>query len=153
MTAKTETTGTNLEDNAPDGISLTDAEAKAARKEGAKEAAKEAGAATYKALTDGNLPGAPPVDQYLGSDESQQYAWLIEQGISEFEKSVSKSTKDSHVTDTMAAGLLKLERAGQNRTPYVKALLTRLGIKGDEIGKVTTAGPSYTNDMSNITDL
>lgn len=146
-----DTTGTNLKDNAPPGLTVTDAEAKKARHEGALETVKEAAKDARKALTDGAQPGDPVFDQYLGSDESQQYAWMIKDGVDQFEERVNG--KDSPVTDVMAAGLLKLERAGQNRTPYVKTLLKRLGIKGKDIAKVTTAGPSYTNDMSNITDL
>ncbi len=152
MTTKSkDTTGTNLKDNAPDGLEITDSEAKKARHEGALETVKEDAKAARRSLTDGAQPGDPAFDQYLGSDESQQYAYMLEDGVDAFEERVNG--KDSPVTDVMAAGLLKLERAGQNRTPYVKTLLKRLDLKGADIGKVTSAGPSYTNDMSSITDL
>lgn len=144
-------TGANLKDNAPEGLSISPAEAKKARHEGALETVKEDAAAARRSLTDGAQPGEPSTDVYAGSDESQQYAYMIEDGPDDFEKRVNG--KDSVVTDVMAAGLLKLERAGQNRTPYVKTLLKKLKLKGSEINKVTSAGPAYTNDMSLISDL
>ncbi len=152
MTDKTkDTSGTNLKDNAPDGLTVTDAEAKKARHEGALDAVKDAAKDARVSLTDGAQPGDPAIDRWPGSDESQQYAYMIEDAPDAFDKRVNG--KDSPVTDVMAAGLLKLERAGQNRTPYVKTLLKRLGLKGSEIGEVTSAGPAYTNDMSLISDL
>jgi hypothetical protein len=148
--AKTDASGAQIDDNAPDGLALSDSEAKTARHEGAKEAIKDAAKDSYTALTDGVLPGAPPSEhEYPGSGESQQYAGLIELDVARFEKVAASD----EITDTMAAGLLKLERAGQNRTPYVKALMKRLGLKGEDLFKVTTAGPSYTNDVTNITSL
>ena len=151
MTTKKHDVTTPDPASAPEGIAISEKEVIAARSEGAKDAVKDQAKDTYKALTDGVLPGAPEPDPYLGSDESNTYAYMLEDGVSAFEDRVNG--KDSPVTDTMAAGLLKLERAGQNRTPYVKTLLSRLGLKGKDIGKVTDAGPSYTNDMSNISDL
>ncbi len=136
---------------APEGVAISEKEVIAARSEGAKEAVKEQAKDTYKALTDGALPGDPEPDPYLGSDESNTYAYMLEDGPDAFDERVNG--KDSPVTDVMAAGLLKLERAGQNRTPYVKTLLKRLGLKGKDIHKVTDAGPNYTNDLSNISDL
>lgn len=152
MTDKSkDVSGTNLKDNAPDGLTVTDAEAKKARHEGALDVIKEDAGNARRALTDGAQPGEPAVDRWPGSDESQQYANLLEDAPDAFEKRVNG--KDSPVTDVMAAGLMKLERAGLNRTPYVKTLLKRLNLKGSEIGEVTSAGPAYTNDMSLITDL
>jgi hypothetical protein len=141
----------NLGSNAPDALSLDGAAKEAALADGAKDDVKETGKAAHRALTDGVTIGEVLPDPYAGSDESQQYAYMIELGAKEFDDLVTK--KDSPVNDVMAAGLLKLERAGQNRTPYVKTLLKRLGLKGKDIGIVTDAGPSYTNDLSNITDL
>ncbi|WP_380778068.1 hypothetical protein [Sphingomonas sp. R86520] len=151
MTTKKDTTGTNLADNAPAGLTVTDAEAEKARHEGALDAVKDAAKDARISLTDGAQPGDPAVDRWPGSDESQQYAYMLEDAPDAFDKRVNG--KDSPVTDVMAAGLLKLERAGQNRTPYVKTLLKRLGLKGSEIGEVTSAGPAYTNDMSLISGL
>jgi len=145
-------TDANLADNAPDGIALSDAEQAAARKEGAKEDVKDAAKDTHRYLTDGNLPGDPPANQYLGSDEIQMWAYIIDLGVEDFEKRVA-SKGDDAVPEEKVAGLLKLERAGQNRTPYVKAMMKRLGIKGGDLYKITTAGPAYTNDVTNITDL
>lgn len=149
---KEDTTGTDLVDNAPEGLSISDAEAKKARHEGAIEAVKEQGKDARDFLTDGNLPGEPSTDPYAGSDESQQYAWMIDQGLDAFTELLNR--KDSPVTEVKAAGLLNLERAGQNRTEYVKLLMKRLKLSGkDDLLKVTSAGPSYTNDLTNISEL
>lgn len=50
-----------------------------------------------------------------------------------------------------AKGLLALERAGQNRTQYVRPLMERLGV--DSPYEVTDAGPPYTNDQTSVTNL
>lgn len=145
-------TEADVSKNAPEGLALSPAEQVAARKEGAKDDVKEIGKTAHHALTDGNLPGEPATDPYAGSDESQQYAWMIDQALDAFTELLNR--KDSPVTDVMAAGLLKLERAGQNRTEYVKLLMKRLKLKGkDDLLTVTQAGPSYTNDMTNISEL
>ena len=150
--AKDDGTIPDLSNAAPEGIALSKDEQVDARKDGAKQAVKDQAADTYKALTDGALPGEPVTDPYLGSDESQMYAYMLDDGADAFVKRLTE--KDSPITDTMAAGLLKLERNGQNRTIYVKALMKRLGRKGkDELLEVADGGPDYTNDQTNISDL
>lgn len=148
MTKKSEQ-GVNLKDNAPDGVAITDAEAKAARHEGAIEAAKEAGKDAYKYLTDGNLPGDPPANQWLGSDEIMQFEHLLGLGVEAFEDAV-KEDAEPPIADEKVYGLLKLERNGQNRTPYVKALMKRLGLKKEDL---PAGGPDYTNDVTPTSKL
>lgn len=138
-----------LKDNAPDGVALSDAEKSKALHEGALEDAKEAGKAMHKSLTDGVEVGEPATNRWLGSDEIQRWADLIELGVDEFEK-VINGKADREVPEEKIYGLLALERNGQNRTPYVKAMMKRLKLKADEL---PGGGPSYTNDLTSITDL
>ena len=124
----------------------------AAQAEGVKEAIKESAKDTYKALTDGALPGEVPARQFTGMDDIMQYEPLLGLGVEEFEDRVSEKPKAAPaIPEEKAAGLLSLERAGQNRTPYVKALMRRLKI--DHPGEVTGAGPGYTNDVRPISKL
>lgn len=141
----------NIEQNAPEGIALSDAELAEARKEGAKEDAKEAAKDVHRALTDGALPGDPPSFKYHGHDEIQPWAHNLDVGPDEFEKRIgAKPGDDQYIPDEKVYGLLALERNGQNRTPYVKAAMKRLGLKKDEL---PGGGPAYTNDLTSISDL
>lgn len=126
----------------------TATEMAAAQKEGIKEAVKEAAKDTYQYLTDGNLPGDPPARKFTGSDEIMQYAGLVDLGIDQFTDAVSKG---GSVPEEKVAGLLALERAGKNRTAYVKVMCTRLGVKSPY--EVTSAGPDHTNDVTPVTKL
>lgn len=143
-------TDADLKDNAPDGIALSPDEQAEARKEGAKDSVKEAAKDTHRYLTDGNLPGDPPVDRWPGRSDVQQYAPLLSLGVEDFEARV-KANADDAVPEDKCAGLLEMERSGQNRTPYVKALMKRLGVKSPY--EVTSAGPDYTNDVQPVTKL
>jgi hypothetical protein len=151
MTTQKKTDG-NLKDNAPDGLALSEAEQVAARKEGAKDDVKAAAADTHRFLTDGNLPGDPPEHNYIGADDIMQWEPLLSLGVDEFEKRAA-STKEDAIPEEKAAGLLRLERNGQNRTPYVQALLKRLGLKSADLYKVAPGGPDYTNDVTPVTKL
>jgi len=151
MPTKTDTTGTNLADNAPAGLTVSDAEAKDARHEGAIEAIKEDAKDARRSLTDGAQPGEPAVTPYLGSDETNLIAFHLERGPDAFADLIKGNAKDAgELTDTQVYGLLALERNGKNRTPYVKAMMKRLKLKADEL---PGGGPAYTNDMTSITDL
>lgn len=126
------------------------AELDKAKKEGIKEGAKEAAKDAFAYATDG--PPLAPAEgpRYVGSSDIMQFAPLLDQGVEEFAATVAEDA-DNPVPEEKVAGLLKLERAGLNRTPYVKALMDRLGIKSPY--EVTDAGPDYTNDMTPITKL
>lgn len=127
----------------PSGAELTKAQA-----EGVKDAIKESAKDTYQALTDGNLPGAPPARQFTGMDEIMQYAGIIDLDLDAFRSAVEKG---GSVPEEKVAGLLELERSGKNRTEYVQALMRRLGV--DHPGEVTVAGPGYTNDVTAVSKL
>lgn len=139
------------EATAAEGLALTDAELVEARKEGAKEDAKEAAKDTHRFLTDGSNPGAADDNRWHGSDEIMPFAPVLDLGLSDFEQRVAaKNTDDGALPEEKLYGLLKLERNGQNRTPYVKALMKRLKLKAEDL---PPGSKSYTNDMTNITDL
>lgn len=141
----------NLKDNAPEGLALSDAELATARKEGAKQDVQDSAAETHRFLTDGNLPGAMPERQYHGWEESQPWAHNLDLPLDAFEDVVSaKAGNDGSIPDEKVYGILALERNGRNRTPYVKAMMKRLKLKAHEL---PGGGPSYTNDLTNISDL
>jgi len=152
MTANRKNTPSDLDQHAPEGMNLTEAEEKEARKEGAKEDVKEAAKDAHRYLTDGQLPGEPKVNPFQGHDESQQYAYLLDYGVAQFERLVA-GKEDFKPSDVQLAGLLNLERNGQNRTPYVRALMKKLGLKTDDLPEIAPGGPSYTNDLTAISDL
>lgn len=129
---------------------LSDAETRAAQKEGVKEAHKE-GAKEYARAHDGELPGAPPENQFMGSDEIIRFSHLLDLSVDELERVIAPDTGYG-IGEEKVAGLLKLERNGRNRTDYVKVLLDRLPI--DHVYDLPGAGgPAYTNDTTPITSL
>lgn len=128
----------------------TAAKIASAQAEGVVDAIKEKAKDQYDALTDGNLPGAPPARQFLGMDDIMGFEPLLDLGVSDFESRVAEDS-DAPVPEEKVAGLLSLERAGRNRTPYVKAMCKRLGV--DSPYEVTNAGPGYTNDVHPVTEL
>jgi hypothetical protein len=129
--------------SAPTGSALNKAQ-----QEGIAEAVKESAKDTYQALTDGGLPGAPAARQFTGMDDIMQYAGLLDLGPDDFAQRIEQG---GPVPEEKVAGLLSLERAGKNRTPYVQSLMKRLEI--DHPGEVTNAGPDYTNDIHPISEL
>lgn len=130
----------------------TPAQVAKAQAEGVKDAIKESAKDTYQALTDGNLPGEPPARQFTGMDDIMRFEPLLDLGIPEFENRIAEEPKGAEpIPEEKVAGLLSLERAGRNRTPYVKAMVERLGVKSPY--EVTNAGPGYTNDIHPVTEL
>jgi len=71
--------------------------------------------------------------------------------LSEKDADLKKAGYAKPFSEEDAKGLLALERAGQNRTDYVKVLMDRLKI--DSPYDVTDAGPPYTNDQTSVTKL
>lgn len=127
------------------------AEVEKARKEGVTEAMKDDAKNAYHYATDGQLPGEPASQRFLGSDSHTNFVdgYL---GLSPDELTKAIDAKaDVPLSEDQVANILKLERAGPNRTPHVQALCKRLGVKSPI--EVTSAGPGYTNDVSNITSL
>lgn len=129
---------------------VSKAELDKAKKDGMLDAAKEQAKDNFKFLTDGNLPSPASGPQYPGSSDIMQYEPLIRLGIEDFKARIAEKA-EVPVPEEKVAGLLALERAGQNRTDYVKALMSRLGIKSPY--EVTDAGPDYTNDTTPVTKL
>lgn len=129
---------------------LTAEEKAEAQKEGIRERVKQQAGDVYQALTDGNLPGAPPSRQFLGKDDIMQYEPLLSLGVDEFKARIAENS-DAPVPEEKVAGLLELERSGQNRTDYVQAMCKRLKVKSPY--EVTNAGPGYTNDTTPVTRL
>jgi hypothetical protein len=140
-------TAENVEANsglsAPTGGAL-----KKAQQEGVVDAVRESAKDAYQALTDGGLPGVPPARQYTGMDEVMQYAGILDLDFDAFRERIEEG---GPVPEEKVAGLLSLERAGRNRTDFVRALLKRL--KEDDPRNVTNAGPGHTNDVTPISKL
>lgn len=121
-----------------------------AQKEGALEAAKEDAKAAFRYAADNLANGEGGGPRYPGMHDVMQFAGLLDLGVDEFQNRI-KDGADNPVPEEKVAGLLELERSGQNRTDYVKALCKRLGV--DSPYEVTAAGPGYTNDTTAITKL
>lgn len=133
------------------GANLSEGDIAKARAEGAKDAEKEAAKASYKFATDGNLPGDPDdaPRQFPGYDDIMQYQPLLHLGVDEFIAAIDPKAVPA-VPDSKVYGLLALERNGQNRTPYVKAVIDRLDLKPNEL---PGGGPGFTNDVHPTSEL
>lgn len=119
-----------------------------------EDAAREVATESVKseiAQDTGTTSDAEPVKQYHGSDEIMLYAHIVELGLGAFKDAIS--AKGEHpLPEDKVAGLYKLERNGQNRTPYVQALRDRLGLKkGEDVPGA--GGPDYTNDITQVSEL
>lgn len=125
------------------------AEVEKARAEGVTEAIKDQAKDAYIYATDGQQVGEPPKRQWHGHDEIMQYEHLLGLGAKEFAQAIAKDANPV-IPDEKVYGLLALERNGQNRTDYVRAAMTRLGIKADEL---PGGGPDYTNDTTPVSKL
>lgn len=99
----------------------------------------------------GTTSDADPVgNKWLGSDESQMYAHLLDGGIETLKKVIDPK---GGIPEQKIAGLLILERNGKNRTEFVKLMKDRLGIKDLKAELPQAGGPDYTNDTTNLTAL
>jgi|GEM_PF-1309232 len=122
-----------------------------AQEEGVAEAIKEQAKDAYQYLTDGQLPGGPPGRQFTNSDaHTNMISGMLALSPEDLAEAIGPKA-DSPVTEDQVANLLKLERAGQNRTAYVQLLCKHLGVKSPY--EVTNAGPGYTNDTTPTTPL
>jgi hypothetical protein len=131
--------------------SLSVSEVEKARNEGVSEAIKENAKDAYNYATEGQLPGDPPKQNYTFSDaHTNMIDGLLGLAGDELAKAIAPDA-DSPLSDDQVANLLKLERAGPNRTEQVQVLCKRLGVKSPY--EVTNAGPGYTNDVTNVTKL
>ena len=124
-------------------------EVEKARNEGVTEAIKEDAKEAYRYAVDGQLPGDEPARRIINTGEHTNFIdGMLGLGLEELEAAVSEKA-DAPLPEEAVANLLELERSGPNRTAYVQALCKRLKVKSPF--EVTTAGPGYTNDVSNVT--
>lgn len=128
---------------------LSATEQKQAEKEGVKEALKQSAQTNFvtQSATE-NLDPDYVGDRWPDRHEIMRYAHIVDLGLEEFKKAVAEGA-EPNIPESKIAGLLELERSGQNRTEYVQALCKRLGVKSPI--EVTTAGQPYTNDVTSVT--
>lgn len=130
---------------------VSQSEIDSAKKDGILDAAKENAKDSFKYLTDGNLSAPASGPQYPGSSDIMQFEPVLRLGVDEFKARIADDKTETAIPEEKIAGLLGLERAGQNRTEYVKSLMARLGVKSPY--EVTPAGPDYTNDATPVSKL
>lgn len=130
---------------------LSQAEVTAAEKEGVKEAIKQSAETNFatQSATENNDPDYIG-DRWPDRHEIMQYEYVVKLGLDAFLAAVKEGAQPN-IPEGKIAGLLELERSGQNRTEYVRALCHRLGVKSPT--EVTGAGPGHTNDVTSITKL
>lgn len=137
------------------GVDVSKGDISRARHDGAIEAEKKAAEDSYRYATDGNMAGDPDdaPRQFTGYDDIMQFEPLLGLGVEAFEATVAEEPVPPAtvpIPEEKVYGLLALERNGQNRTPYVKAMMKRLGLKASEL---PGGGPGYTNDVQPLTLL
>lgn len=122
-----------------------------AREEGALEAEREAGKDSYRYATDGNLAGDPEnaPRTFPGYDDIMLWEPNLRLGVEEFQARIAEDSQ-MPIPEEKVYGLLALERNGQNRTPYVRAMMKRLDLK---VSELPGGGPGYTNDVRPLTTL
>jgi hypothetical protein len=127
------------------------ADVEKARKEGVAEAIKEDAKGSYRYATDGQQPGEPIGRQIINTGEHTNIiSGLLALGPDDLKARVAEKAP-APLSEEQVANLLELERSGPNRTPHVEILCKRLKVKSPY--EVTTAGPAYTNDVSNVTPV
>lgn len=140
------------------GVEMTAAEIEDAKKEGVIEHLKEGG---KRAAAVGNdlVPDAKADEKRAEAERLQvdpslnttPLAPLLDLGEDELKRRLNDHEAKDFIEFENAKGLLALERAGKNRTGYVKLLLDAIGT--DDPFKVTNSGPPFTNDTSSLTSL
>lgn len=136
------------------GVALSESEIKKAKKEGALEYIKDGSNAAMAAETG--------TTSYEAAAESEKYrvdpalnttfiAPLLDLAVDDLKRRLKDEKAEDAISFEVAKGLLALERAGKNRTSYVKVLCAAIGV--DSPYEVTNAGPAYTNDDTAVTAL
>jgi hypothetical protein len=137
------------------GVEVSRKDLEDAKQEGALDAVREGGKSAV--LADTGTTGDPDdaAEQQrlrVAPDlQSTVIAPLLDLPLDTLVKRLSNDKVIDPIDFETAKGLLHLERSGQNRTEYVKALMNRIGV--DDPRDVTHAGPSYTNDVTNLSHL
>lgn len=127
---------------------LSATEEKQAEKEGVKEALKQSAQTNFATQS-----ATENLDEYSGDrwpdrHDIMLWSYVIGYGLDQFKKAIQEDAVPL-IPESKVAGLLELERSGQNRTEYVQAMCKRLGVKSPI--EVTNAGPGHTNDVSSVT--
>lgn len=139
----------------PGGIELSQSEIEDAKKDGALEYVKEGGRGAMAADTGttGDIEDAAERNNLrVAPDLNTTFlAPLLDLPIDTLVKRLTNDKVEGFIGFEEAKGLLALERSGKNRTGHIKAMMKRLGVKSPF--EVTDAGPPYTNDSTNVTDL
>jgi hypothetical protein len=137
------------------GIEVSPKELDEAKKDGALEAVREGGRAAVLADTGttGDQEAMTEAARLAVAPDLQStfLAPLLDLPLETLVKRLTNDKVEGFLDFEAAKGLLHLERSGKNRTPWVQALLNRIGT--DDPRKVTHAGPGYTNDVHPITEL
>lgn len=137
------------------GVEVSKREMEEAHRDGALDAVREGGKAAVLADTGttGDAEAAAEAQRMRVDPAllSTVIAPLLDLSLDALVERLSNDKVQGHIDFETAKGLLDLERSGKNRTPYVEALMKRLGIKDPR--DVTHAGPSYTVDVSNVSHL
>jgi len=124
---------------------------KKAREEGITEAIKESTKEAYKRGADeGYGEGEDEPRSWVGTADIINLLPILDLGLEPFKDAIDEKA-EAPITEARIAGLLEAERSGKNRTEYIKALMKRLDVK--HVHEVTAAGPAYTVDTTNISDL
>lgn len=138
-----------------EGVTVSKSEVQEAKKDGALEAVREGGHAAVLADTGttGDQDAVAEAQRLRVSPDlhSTTIAPLLDLPLETLVQRLSNDKVQGHIDFETAKGLLHLERSGQNRTEYVKALMHRIGVKDPR--DVTTAGPGFTNDVTALNHL
>jgi hypothetical protein len=145
---------------APGGIELTRSEVADAKHDGALDYVREGGGRALAADTgttgDANLAAEAALLRVAPDLPTTFLAPLLNLPLEQLSPRLANDKVIDPIDFEQAKGLLALERAGQNRTEYVKALCERIG---EEVGRkvhpheVSPAGPAHTNDVTPVTKL
>lgn len=139
----------------PSGVELSKSEVEKAQHDGALDYIKEG--AKNEMRTDTGTTSDPEKSAQaealrVAPDLNTTFiAPLLDLPLDTLVKRLSNDKVPDPIDLEHAKGLLALERAGRNRTDWVKALCKRIGV--DSPYEVTIAGPGYTNDVHPITKL
>ena len=137
------------------GVELTHKEIADAKHEGALDAVRDGGKAAVLADTgtQGDLEAAADAEnKRLAADANTTFiAPLLDLPLDQLSPRLANDKVQDPISFETAKALLALERAGRNRTGYVRALMERIGV--DSPYEVTPSGPPYTNDETPVTQL
>jgi hypothetical protein len=137
-------------------VVLSEAERKAAEKDGLKQAVTDAAVREAAQSPDGaslHRGGGPEPTgkaRYPGMSETVAIRHLVDLPIEGLAEAIDEKV-ERPLTETQIAGLLEVERSGKNRTDYVKLLMKRLKVESPY--DVTDAGPPFTNDTTSTSEI